>query len=160
MVDDVQRFNVFERRARRYALPLLMSPEEAVKAAAKSIRNPERFHLSSQGDDTTSGLILPLKTAFVFDVARMIDNLPQPSQAIYKLYFVARRPSAKYCTGDECQTCQQHYGNEQVARDLCRYGYHLTAHQIGQYKQHATAGMAAQLWPWYFRRMKNRKMRV
>lgn len=155
-----ERFTVFERRARRYALPLLMSPEEAVKAAAKSIRNPERFHLTSQGDDTTSGLILPIKTAFVFDVARLIDRLPQPQKAIMLLYFVARRPGAAACAGDDCQTCQQHYGNEQVARDLACYGYHLTSHQVGQYKQHVVAGMAAFFWPAYFRRMKRRKMTV
>lgn len=159
-MDDAQRFNVFERRARRYALPLLMSPEEAVKAAAKSLRNPERFHLASSGDDVTSGLILPLRTAFVMDVSRMIDDLPQPSQAIVKLYFVARRPSARSCEGDDCQSCQQHYGNEQVARDLGCFGYALTAHQVAQFKQHAVAGMAAQLWPAHFRRMKRRKMTI
>jgi len=160
MVVPDTRFNVFERRARRYALPWLMSPEEAVKAAAKSIRNPERFHLSSSGDDTTSGLILPLATAFVFDVARLIDRLHQPQKAIMLLYFVARRPGAAACDGDGCQTCQQHYGNEQVACDLAAYGYRLTAHQVGQYKQHAVAGMAAFFWPSYYRRMKNHKMRV
>jgi hypothetical protein len=158
MVDEPTR--AFARHAGRYPMPFLMSPEEQVKAGLKSLRNPERFSLSEIGDDASSGRTLPLRTTFVLDLARMVAALPQPQKAIVLLYFCARRPDAAHCDGDGCQTCQQHYGNEQVARDLTAYGYHLTARSVGQYKQHAVASMAARLWPVYFRRMKRRKMAV
>lgn len=155
-----ERFNVFERRARRYPMPYLMTPEEQVKAGLKSLRNRERFSLSVVGDDAISGRRLPDRTAFVYDLARMVDRLPQPQKAIILLYFCARRPDASQCQGDDCQSCQQHYGNEQVARDLERYGYTLSDRDVGRVKQQVISRIALRFWPSYYRNIKRRAMGV
>lgn len=158
MVDE--RLSAFQRHAGRYPLPWLMSPAEQVKAGLKSLRNPERFALSEIGDDATSGRTLPNRTAFVYDLARMVDRLRQPQKAIIMLYFCARRPDASHCEGEDCQTCQQHYGNEQVARDLARFGFSVTDREVGRVKQQVISQFALQLWPSYYRNIKRRTMRI
>ena len=157
MVDDVQRFNVFERRARRYPLPALGTPEEAVKAALKSWRNPERFTLSTAGDSVTSSRVLPLATCFALDVADRAKRLPEPSRTIVRLYFMTDRPGWPRDHDERVcgSRCQAHYGNEQIAAAIG-----LSPHSVAQYKQHAIAGIAAYFWPAYFRGLRRRKMRV
>lgn len=156
-MDDAQRFNVFERRARRYPLPVLGTPEEAVKAALKSWRNPERFTLSTTGDSVTSSRVLPIATCFALDVADRVKRLPEPSRTIVRLYFMTDRPTLPRDHDDrDCgSTCQAHYGNEQIAAAIG-----LSSHSVAQYKQHAIAGIAAFFWPHWYRHQKRRKMRV
>lgn len=152
-----ERFAVFERRARRYPLPIDRTPEEAIKAALKSWRNPERFTLSTRGEDATSGRLLPLATCFALDVADRVKRLPEPSRTIVKLYFMVNRPTLPRDHDEAaCRSqCQAHYGNDQIAASLG-----ISRHSVAQYKQHAIAGIAAFFWPAAFRHMKRRKMGV
>lgn len=155
MTDEPLR--VFDRRERRYPLPTNGTPEEAVKACLKAWRNPERYRLSTGGDDATSGRVLPLKLAYLLDVRRLVSRLPEPHQTIVILYFtILRPPHANWRTN--CEVCQEHYGNAQIARALNLWDSHgrPDARAVGQYKRAAISRIAATLHPEFYRGKKAR----
>src|SRR4030095_3442394 len=143
----MEPFAAFERRARAYPLPVLMSPEEQVKADLKSWRQPERLRLTARLE-ATYGRVLPIDTARRLDVARLRDALPDPHRTVLILYFCTRRPTYPRAH-DDCacrSTCQAHYGNPQIAQALA-----ATPHQVAAWKRAGVARIAASLYPAYYR---------
>lgn len=157
----VEALKTFERRERRYPLPTNGTPEEVVKAALKSWRNPERFKLSIGGDDATSGRTLPAVTCFALDVRRLADDLEAPYRQIVALYYMTPRSTYPRDHGEHAcgGQCHEHYGNPQIAR---AFGWvdargRPETRKVGQFKRQAVSRIAVTLFPEYYRGRKSRR---
>ena len=148
-----ERLRTFDLRERHYPLPALGSPEEACKAALKSWRNPDRFGLSTAGADSASGRVLPMRTVFALDVARLAGQLSEPQRTIVVLYFMTERPSLRgeHDAADCNARCQAHYGNPEIAVELG-----LSTRSVAAYKRWAISRIAVTIFPAWYRGKKAR----
>jgi hypothetical protein len=129
-----------------YPEPLLGTRAEAIKAALKAHRTLHQVRLTSR-DETATGRALPDRTAFLLDVWRLVEQLPAQQRCAVKLYFmIDRGPHPRGVPANECRSCDNHYDNTEVGRDMNLSGPNVSR-QVAALKRHAVARLEARLFP-------------
>lgn len=135
-----ESIETFVARERVYPYPAVSTPEESVKAGLKAHRQLDRIRISSR-EETATGRAVSEWLTWLLDLWTRADVLPPVQREIVRLYFLTSRPPHERGAQD-CESCEQHYGNPQIARRLG-----LSTRQVARLKRQAILTIADHIWP-------------